>query len=341
MRRVADKIPDGYLRPEGYLRLQRTLAANPGSEAGGSWLTSAKVLQALPELTWYDAARRQCVIAAILVARLTRRLAVQPVIHLPPAGTTLVEALYAEAADLRPPATSAAAPDGTYAAGYLAGWDMFRRRLRSVADQLTQAGEDSTRPAGGAPVPSERALMEATMRLTNAIAALPSRPQRLRAVLGRSKLVTELSTVLPGQADFRAVLDNLTKVGERLDEVRARLVERRGGGGTTGPDRRWLNALAAKLRIVADTAAGEIGSDPFVAGFTAAGFSVAKRLHARADEIAVPAMWIVRRADRDSSTRMVEVARTESESDARAVVTTMRHHGDAGEYQIFDWDPPF
>ncbi|MBF9132664.1 hypothetical protein I0C86_27460 [Plantactinospora sp. S1510] len=352
-------------RAEGHRRLlERVLRAQLESDTETSARLARDVLRVLPELTWYDAARRQCVIAKILVVRLTERLAAQPEIHLPPPGTTLTEALYAEVEALRSHRESGTGPGGTYMAGHQAGWERFLDRLRSRADHLARLGEDRARPAVDAQPPSERALNEAAVRLVDAAAALPSWRGRVTSVLVQSHedltpvkrppspprprqrnrrdnahlLAAELLAVLPGPQNFQAARDCLTETGDRLRELRVRLVERRGGGGTTVDDRRWLNSLAAELRRLADMATIGSGGEAFVAGYTMAGHLFAERLQARADEVAAPQRWIVWRADQDRWMDTVEVAQTDSEADAKAVVATMRHRGDEGRYEISDWN---
>lgn len=366
-------------RVEGHLHLlERVLQARLGSDTDRSAWLARDVLRALPELARYDAACRQRVIAKILVVRLSERLATQPEVHLPPPGTTLTEALYAEVEALRSHPESGARPGGTYMAGHQAGWDRFLDRLRSRADHLRRLGEDRSRPAVDTRPPSERALQEAAVRLVDAAAALPSWRERVTRVLVQIAedlsptkpppapsgprqlppgprqppsgprqrnprddaylLAGELLAVLPGPQHFQTARDGLAEAGDRLQEVRTRLAERRGGGGTTEDDRRWLNSLAAELRRVADMATSGSGSEAFVAGYTMAGHLFAERLQARADEVAAPQRWIVWRADRDRWMDKVEVAQTDSEADAKAVVATMRHRGDQGRYTISDWN---
>jgi hypothetical protein len=342
-------------------KLERVLESHLGCDAERSASLAADLLYALRELGPYDAVRRQYLIVRILIVLLTKRLAVQPEAHLPPPGTTLVEALYAEAEAMRSLGAPNGEPWGTFRDGHHTGWNAFLERLRSRADHLKKMGEDRPRPAPGDSVDLQPAITQAALGLSDAAEELRYWPRRISGLLAQSgsaahladlpamvwtrgrghrrdvppPLVAELLATLPGPEDFQTTLSRLVGAGEELQDLRTRLCERRGGGGTTLDDRYWLNTLAAELRRLADMAVGGGGGHPFLSGYAMAGYVFADRLRVRADEVAVGRRWIVWR--REGSRTLVEVAQTEYESDAKAVVATMLTRDARGRYQVSEW----
>lgn len=77
------------------------------------------------------------------------------------------------------------------------------------------------------------------------------------------------------------------------------------------------------------------GGHPFLSGYATAGHLFAERLRARAGEVAIGRR--VARLAPGGSWQVVEAARTPFESDAKAVVATMRARGDRGDYEVSEW----
>ncbi len=203
------------------------------------------------------------------------RLTSLEVDHLPPAGTTISEALLTEAERLG--THNVALPSGM-AAGFSVGQAAILRGLRARAAAVRARGEDERRPptapiadpAGGPPVPSQptKESLQSFFRHYAPIWEFSNLPRSEQTTVFRA--IDQLCDLEWRKSDLQVAF---SRTVERLDPA----------------DVRWRNALAGELRAQADELGtrSDIG-DSFTQGFSLATQVLTGRLRKRAEEIAVP-----------------------------------------------------
>ncbi|MEV2240640.1 hypothetical protein [Micromonospora sp. NPDC049891] len=282
--------------------------ALPRTAADVPLAMAREILDVLPDLRLLDDARAAQATMEQTIERVQAELDRSPwPVELPSSGTDLREALLDEARLLR---RNTATKTGPYAIGFAAGRDAFVRALEARATSVTPQARPGLAGNSSAPaVPDERPN-SVRLAVTLRIAGLPDDPalrEQNRRILVGNELVryahntgvnsTELASDIADLV-LAALPEIDTLLPEALDALRARedellalwqrLAVEQANCGLTEPEMRWRNALARELRHQADTVTLNSGmTDSFTVGFNLASQSLARKLRARADEIAV------------------------------------------------------
>ncbi|GAB3838362.1 hypothetical protein GCM10029963_04360 [Micromonospora andamanensis] len=281
--------------------------ALPGTAPDVPLAMAREILDVLPDLRLLDDARAAQAVMEQTIERVQVELDSSPwAVELPPPGTTLSEALRAEARLLR---RTTATKTGAYAIGFTAGFDAFVRALEARATTVDPQPRPGVATDSSAPAAPDDRPNNVRLAVSSRVAGLPADPaarEEYRRILIGNELVryglntgvnsTEMASAvadlvlaaLPEIDTLPEARDTLQAREEELLALWHRLAVAQAECGLTAAETRWRNALARELRQQADTVTPNAGmTDSFTIGFSLASQSLARKLRARADEIAV------------------------------------------------------
>ncbi|MBQ1047380.1 hypothetical protein KBX50_02625 [Micromonospora sp. C51] len=281
--------------------------ALPGTAADVPLAMAREILDVLPDLRLLDDARAAQATLEQTIERVQAELDRSPwTVELPPPGTSLSEALRAEARLLR---RTTATKTGTYAIGFTAGFDAFVRALEARATTVGPQPRPGVATDSSAPVVPDERPNSVRLAVSSRVAGLPADPaarEEYRRILIGNELVryghdtgvnsTEMASAIANLV--LAALPEIDTLPEARDALQAReeellalwhrLAVAQAECGLNAAETRWRNALARELRQQADTVTPNAGmTDSFTIGFSLANQSLARKLRARADEISV------------------------------------------------------